>query len=91
VLAVESAILNASENPQALQSHIATLPDDIQRKAADVMRLATAYGPPGVGGARKFEQFLDSLSPSELTTFENWWRGLSRGDQDVILGTIGLR
>jgi len=70
----------------ALQAHVQQLPKDIQLKAADVMRLATAYGPNG--GALKFEQFCDSLTPSQFETFHKWWRGLSRGDQDNILGAI---
>ena len=84
--AVEAAILNLSENPQALQAHIATLPEAIQLKATDVMRLSTAYGPPGQGGALKLEQFINSLSPSEYQTFETWWRKFSRGDQDGYPG-----
>lgn len=88
VVAVESAILSASENPAALQSHIATLPNDLQLIAADHLRLATGYGRDA--GARKFEQFCDSLSPAQLHTFGKWWRGLSRGDQDAILGSISL-
>jgi hypothetical protein len=51
------------------------------------MRLATGYRQ---GGAIKFEMFINSLSPSEYQTFETWWRKLSRGDQDVILGTVSL-
>ena len=86
VQAVEAKILSLSENPEALQSHIATLPEAIQLKAADVMRLPTGYGPDG--GAIKLEIFLDSLSPSEWQTFEGWWRGLSRGNQDCILAAI---
>jgi hypothetical protein len=57
-------------HPEALQSAVATLPAAIQLKAADVMRLTTAYGPNG--RALKLEQFLDSLSPSEMETFEKW-------------------
>jgi hypothetical protein len=49
------------------------------------MRLSTAYG--RNGGALKFEQFLNSLTP-RIETFHNFWRGLSKGDQDAILGTI---
>jgi hypothetical protein len=67
---VEAKILAASDNPEALQSAVATLPAAIQLKAADVMRLTTAYGPNG--RALKLEQFLDSLSPSEMETFEKW-------------------
>jgi hypothetical protein len=85
VLATEAAILNLSANPLALQSHIATLPEAIQLKAADVMRLAPSYRE---GGAIKFGMFIDSLSPSEYQVFETWWRKLSRGDQDAILATI---
>jgi hypothetical protein len=39
----------------------------------------------------QFEMFLNALTSSEFETFGNWWRAVSRGDQDVILGTIGLR
>src|SRR5262245_16667724 len=85
VVAVEQSILNLSENPAALQAHIATLPDAIARKAADYMRIST-YGTQAA--AIKFEGFLNSLSPSEFETFHNWWRKLSRSDQDAILGAI---
>ena len=64
VLAAEQAILAASENPDALKGHIAALPDAIARKAADHLRLSTAYGPSG--GALKIEQFLNSLSEAEF-------------------------
>jgi hypothetical protein len=74
---VEAKILAASDNPEALQSAVATLPAAIQLKAADVMRLTTAYGPNG--GALKLEQFLDSLSPSEMETFEKWCVARFRG------------
>jgi hypothetical protein len=86
VVAAENAILSLSDNPTALQNHIGTLPLDIQRKAADVMRLSASYGP--LGGVFKFEQFCDSLSPSEWETFQGFWRKLSRGDQDAILAGI---
>lgn len=48
----------ASADPAALQAHVAQLPVDIQRVAADYMRLATGYGRDA--GARKFEQFCDA-------------------------------
>jgi len=75
-----------SENPEALRNHVAQLPEAIQLKAADVMRLSTPYGK--IGGAMKFDQFCESLTESEWQTFEKWWRGLSRGDQDAILAGI---
>jgi hypothetical protein len=50
----------------------------------DHMRLPTGYGPDG--GAIKFEAVLNALTPSEFETFQTWSRGLSRGDQDAILG-----
>jgi hypothetical protein len=86
VQAAEAKILSLSENPAALQAHVATLPQAIQLKAADVMRLSTGYGPSG--GALKFGMFCDSLSPSEWETFKGWWQKLSRHDQDCILGAI---
>jgi hypothetical protein len=61
-----------------LQGHINELPDDIARKAADHMRFSTGYGRDG--GAIKFEAL-----------FHTWWRGLSRGDQDAIFGTVSQR
>jgi hypothetical protein len=87
VLATEANILALSENPQALQAHIATLPDDIVRVAADHLRLTPA-GFSQVAGAQRFEQFLNALSESQFEAFGKWWRGLSRGDQDAILGAI---
>jgi hypothetical protein len=87
VLAAEQTILGLSENPAALEAHIATLPDDIQRIAADHMRLTPAGFSPAAG-AQRFEQFLDALSPSQFEAFAKWWRGLSRGDQDAILAGI---
>jgi hypothetical protein len=76
-------VIHWSENGYGFQS-----PRPMHRgvKAADVMRLSTAYGPSS--GAMRFEQFIDSLSPSEYQTFESWWRGLSRSDQDCILAAI---
>jgi hypothetical protein len=82
----ETTMLNLSENPQALVAAINQLPKSIGLKAADVMRLSTGYG--ANGPALKAEQFLNSLSRSEFTEFETWWRKLSRGDQDAILGAI---
>jgi hypothetical protein len=90
VQAVEAAILNLSENPQALQAHIATLPEAIQLKATDVMRLSTAYGPPGQGGGAKFEQFINSLSPSEYQTFELGGENLVAGTRMAILVRVSL-
>ena len=81
VLAAEQAILSMSENPQALQTAINELPKDIQRKAANIMRLSAGYKD---GGAMKWLQFEDSLTPSELNTFLGWWRKLSQGDRDAI-------
>jgi hypothetical protein len=72
VMQVEQSILAASDNPEALRNQIATLPDDIQRKAADHMRLSVGYGRDA--GARRFEQFLDALWPSEFEIFRGWWR-----------------
>jgi hypothetical protein len=86
VMQVEQTILGLSENAEALRSHIATLPESIQLKAADHLRLTASHGP--LGGVLKFEAFCDSLSPSEWETFQGWWRKLSRGDQDAILGAI---
>ena len=86
VRSVEATIMAASSDATALQAHVATLPKDIALVAADHMRLATGHG--RGAGARKFEQFCDALSPSQLETFTTFWRGLSRGDQDVILGAI---
>ena len=80
---VEQNILALSEHSQALQDAVSELPKDIQRNAADHMRLSTGYGRDG--GAIKFEMFLNSLSPSEFDRFHKWWRDLSRGDQDAIL------
>jgi hypothetical protein len=37
--------------------------------------------------ARRFEQFLDALSPSQFEQFHTWWRGLSRGDQERNFGS----
>jgi hypothetical protein len=87
VLATEANILALSENAEALQAHIATLPDDIARVAADHLRLTPA-GFSQVAGAQRFEQFLNALSESQFEAFGKWWRGLSRGDQDAILGAI---
>ncbi len=56
VLSVEATILSASPDATALQAHVATLPKDIQLKAADAMRLQTSYGPSGgaqVGAIRQ--------------------------------------
>jgi hypothetical protein len=66
VQAVEAKILSLSENPQVLQNHIAPLPQSIQLKAADVMRLATGYRQ---GGALKFEQFINSLTRRSQSFF----------------------
>ena len=88
VMAVEATIISASSDAAALQAHAATLPEDIRLIAADHMRLATGYGRDA--GSRKLGQFLDALSPSQFETFHKWWRGLSRGDQDAILGSISL-
>ena len=79
-------MLAASKDADWLKESISELPKEVQLKAADVMRLSTSYGPNG--GVLKAEQFLNSLSPSEFSTFQKWWRDLSRGDQDAILGAI---
>jgi hypothetical protein len=50
------------------------------------MRLSSGYG--RHAGAAKFEQFCDSLTPAHFERFHQWWRGLSRGNQDAILGAI---
>ena len=56
-------MLGLSENPAALQAHIATLPESIALKAADIMRLSTGCGPNG--GVLKMEQFNNALTESE--------------------------
>jgi hypothetical protein len=78
VMQVEQSILAASDNPEALRNHIATLPDDIQRKAADHMRLSVGYGRDA--GARR-EQFLDAFAVRirnipglvEAIRMPSWW------------------
>ena len=85
---VESMILNASSDAAALQAHVATLDEDIRLLAADHMRLTTAHGPNG--GSIKLDGFLNALSPSQFEKFHQWWRGLSRADQDNILGATSL-
>jgi hypothetical protein len=79
----ESTMLSLSENPAGLQAAIAELPKDIAMKAADVLRLSTAYGQSG--GAMKVEQFLNSLSESEFESFKQWFNKLSRSDQDALI------
>src|SRR5262245_25099264 len=81
VMAVEQAMLALSPS---LPNHITALPDDIQRVAADHLRLSTGYGPDA--DARRFEQF--SLSPNQFEVFGKWWRRLDRVSQDAILGVI---
>ena len=83
VLVAEQAMLAASENPDALPGHIAALPDAIARKAADHMRLSTTYG--AGGGALKAEQFLNSLSESEIQEVRRWFGQMSRSDQDAVI------
>ena len=84
VTAVETTILNASENPAALQNQV--LPT--LSASPPIICGSTGYGRDA--GSRKLGQFLDALSPSQFETFHKWWRGLSRSDQDNILGSISL-
>jgi hypothetical protein len=81
VLAAEQSILSLSENPAVLQASIATLPEAVQLKAANIMRLSAGYKD---GGAGKWLQFESSLTPSELQTFMEFWRKLPQSDRDGI-------
>jgi len=81
VMQAEQSILSMSDNPGALQTAFNELPQSIQLKAADVMRLSAGYKD---GGAGKWLQFEDSLTPSELATFKTWWRKLPQSDRDAI-------
>jgi hypothetical protein len=86
VQAAESAMLALSPS---LQTHIAALPNDIALIAADHLRLS-----PGLGkdaGAKRFEQFLNALSPDQFETFKGWFHKLTEAEQDTILGVVTIK
>ena len=57
--------------------------DTIARKAADILRPSTAFGPSG--GTLKAEQFLNSLSEFEFQEVRRWFGQMSRADQDAVI------
>jgi hypothetical protein len=83
VLSVEHTMLSLSENPAALQTAMNELPNAIQLKAANIMRLSTGYGPNG--GVMKLIQFEDSLTSSEQQQFKEWFAKLGEADQNAII------
>ena len=88
VMAVENTILSASADPAALQSHIATLSDDIQLIAADHMRLSAGYGRDGP--AIKFEAFFVSVRDiSQMVARSQPWRPRCNiGNTIMAKGTV---
>jgi len=81
VLAAESSYISMSENPAELQAALGELPESIQIKAANIMRLSAGYRD---AGAAKWLQFEDSLTAAELQTFMKVWRELKQSDRDAI-------
>lgn len=82
VQAIQSAILSASPDAKRIAGG---LRDAAFRNLVEVLRAHAAVERLRIGRGAQVEQFLNSLSPSELETFHTWWRGLSRGDRDAIL------